>query len=194
MTTVPQPGNDAEGYSWAKAPRYEGLPAETGPLAELAAAGHGLVGDILARQGPSAFLRQLARLIRPALVLPALDCWLREIVSSGDDFYLEYEPQESGTGFGLTQAHRGALGHWVQIVEEAIDHYQVITPTAWNASPRDENNRRGPWEEALVGTPAQPGRLLAVEHVVRSFDPCLVCTVHAVDLRGGAKRSRLKTH
>jgi Ni,Fe-hydrogenase I large subunit len=24
--------------------------------------------------------------------------------------------------------------------------------------------------------------------VVRSFDPCLVCTVHAVDLRNGAGR------
>jgi Ni,Fe-hydrogenase I large subunit len=28
-------------------------------------------------------------------------------------------------------------------------------------------------------------------HVVRSFDPCLVCTVHAFDARGGAARVRL---
>jgi len=190
MTLVPETGKAEGGYSWAKAPRYDGLPAETGPLAELAAAGNPLIADILARQGASAFLRQLARMVRPALVLPALECWLQEIVRSGDDFYLDYQPMESGTGFGLTQAHRGALGHWIQIVEERIDHYQVITPTAWNASPRDEHNRRGPWEEALVGTPVEAGRDLAVEHVVRSFDPCLVCTVHAIDLRGKRPRQR----
>jgi Ni,Fe-hydrogenase I large subunit len=185
MTVVPEAGPAESGYSWAKAPRYDDLPAETGPLAELAAAGHGLIGGLLAQEGPSAFVRQLARMVRPALVLPTLDCWLREIIGSGDDFYLSYKPRENGTGFGLTQAHRGALGHWIQIVDERIDHYQVITPTAWNASPRDARNRPGPWEEALIGTPVTDGRYLAVEHVVRSFDPCLVCTVHAVDLRGG---------
>jgi Ni,Fe-hydrogenase I large subunit len=183
ITMVPETGPASDGYSWAKAPRYDGLPAETGPMAELAVAGHPLICDLLTREGPSAFLRQLSRVIRPAFVLPALDCWLREIVGSGDDFYLDFTPPENGTGFGLIQAHRGALGHWVQIVDGRIDHYQVITPTAWNASPRDTHNRRGPCEEALVGTPASDGRLLAVEHVVRSFDPCLVCTVHAVDLR-----------
>jgi hydrogenase large subunit len=40
---------------------------------------------------------------------------------------------------------------------------------------------RGPIEEALIGTPVPDAdQPLAVEHVVRSFDPCLVCTVHAL--------------
>jgi hydrogenase large subunit len=86
-------------------------------------------------------------------------------------------------GYGLTEAHRGALGHWMKIEDDKIAHYQIISPTTWNASPRDAAGRRGPWEEALVGTPIQENDdMVAVGHVVRSFDPCLVCTVHAIDL------------
>ena len=33
---------------------------------------------------------------------------------------------------------------------------------------------------ALVGAPVLPGETtpVAVQHIVRSFDPCMVCTVH----------------
>jgi len=36
------------------------------------------------------------------------------------------------------------------------------------------------WLQALVGMPVQPGGTtpVAVQQVVRSFDPCMVCTVH----------------
>ncbi len=37
-------------------------------------------------------------------------------------------------------------------VSDKLLNYQIITPTAWNASPRDVHGVRGPWEEALVGT------------------------------------------
>ena len=53
-----------------------------------------------------------------------------------------------------------------------IDHYQVVTPSTWNMSPRDADGRRGPLEEALVGTPvADVGRPLETLRVVHSFDP-----------------------
>jgi uptake hydrogenase large subunit len=88
-----------------------------------------------------------------------------------------------GEGSGLTEASRGALGHWIKVADGLIAHYQVITPTAWNGSPRDSNDTRGPWEEALVGTPVQdPENPVELGHVIRSFDACLVCAVHA--LRG----------
>ena len=56
-------------------------------------------------------------------------------------------------GSGLSEAARGALGHWLNISNSKIARYQVITPTAWNASPMDDNNQPGPIEQALVGTP-----------------------------------------
>ena len=39
--------------------------------------------------------------------------------------------------------------------------------------------RPGPLEAALVGAPVpDPGHPAAIAHVVKSFDPCLFCTVH----------------
>jgi hydrogenase large subunit len=85
----------------------------------------------------------------------------------------------SASGYGLTEAPRGALGHWVDISSSHISRYQVITPTAWNASPMDDAGQNGPIEQALLGTPvnevAQPIEVLRVIH---SFDPCLACSVH----------------
>ncbi len=177
-------------YSWAKAPRYDGSPAETGPLAELAIAGHPLINDLLAKLGPNVFVRELARLIRPAELIPAMETWLSE-VKEGALFYKPCGEIVDGEGFGLTHASRGALGHWVKIRNRKIDRYQIITPTAWNGSPRDSQGLRGPWEEALIGTPVKdPANPIELGHVIRSYDACLVCTVHAVH-RGNNQTRRM---
>jgi len=183
-TTIPYAtGNEGPKYSWCKAPRYQGLPAETGPLAELAVAGNPLIRDILRRHGVSAWARQLARIIRPAVILPKLDEWLQELICSRDVFFHPYHACPDGRGIGLVEAPRGALGHWAQIENNQISQYQIITPTAWNASPRDSRDVRGPWEQALLGVEiADPQNPIEAGLVIRSFDPCLVCTVHAVSL------------
>ncbi len=173
-------GKGKEKYSWAKAPRYAGLPAETGPLAEEIVAGNPLFTDLVHQNGPSVFTRQLARLVRPVELLPAMETWLTEI-SYEEKFYISPGEILEGEGFGLTEGARGALGHWVRIDNGTIAQYQIITPTAWNASPRDANGVRGPWEEALIGTKIKdPSNPVELGSIVRSFDACLVCTVHAM--------------
>jgi len=181
--TVPEtPGTESSGYSWGKASRYNGLPAETGPLADMINAAHPLFVDLVEESGPNVFVRQLARLIRPTLILSALDQWLKEISERKDEIFRDYHQTEEGEGFGLIDAHRGALGHWIKVREGKISGYQVISPTSWNSSPRDENGRKGPWEQALIGTPVRDlSAPIEVEHVIRSFDPCLVCSVHCID-------------
>lgn len=170
-----------KGYSWSKAPRYDGQPAETGPLAEFVMASHPLFKGLIGADGPNVFVRQLARLVRPAFALQALECWLQEIEPTSDDFYRDNETLENGRGCGLIQAHRGALGHWIELEDGNISRYQIITPSAWNASPRDSDGVRGPWEEALMETEIKdPDNPVEVEHIVRSFDPCLVCCVHVI--------------
>jgi len=87
-------------------------------------------------------------------------------------------------GVGLNEAARGALGHWVVVKNGRIHRYQVITPTNWNVSPRDPNGNPGPIEEALIDTPiteeSDASNWVGIDAVrtVRSFDPCLACTVH----------------
>jgi hydrogenase large subunit len=88
---------------------------------------------------------------------------------------------DEAQGFGAVNAARGTLGHWICIHEGKISNYQVITPTTWNASPRDSNGRRGHWEESLVGLAIpDPGNPVQLGHIVRSHDACLVCTTHMI--------------
>ncbi len=177
-------GGESGKYSWAKAPRYDGMPAETGPLAEMIAMANPLFLDLLKQNGPNVFSRVLARLVRTAYVIPAMEQWLEETALCREAFYRDHGQREDGEGFGLIEAPRGALGHWIKIKDAKIESYQIITPTAWNASPRDSGGVRGPFEEAVVGTEIKdPDNPVEVEHIIRSFDPCLVCTVHAIRLR-----------
>ena len=185
-------GGDGK-YSWAKAPRYRDMPAETGPLAEAVIAGDPLFVDLVKERGPNAFSRCLARMTRPATLFPAMDAWLGEISHDREGAF--YEPPgkiTEGEGCGLAQAARGALGHWVRIRGGRISHYQIITPTAWHASPRDSQGLRGGWEEALIGTPiGDAENPVNAGHVVRSFDPCLVCTVHTTHRGRSLGRARI---
>jgi quinone-reactive Ni/Fe-hydrogenase large subunit len=80
---------------------------------------------------------------------------------------------------------RGVLSHFINIEDQKIKNYQVIAPTTWNASPKDIKDQRGPYEEALVGIKLDdPSKPLEVLKVLHSFDPCLACAVHVIDIKG----------
>jgi len=85
---------------------------------------------------------------------------------------------------GLIEAPRGSLGHWVKIENKVISNYQLVVPTTWNASPRDEKNVAGPIEQALIGLPVNPDNPVNIVRVIRSFDPCLACAVHLIHTDG----------
>ncbi len=93
-----------------------------------------------------------------------------------------YERPQKGIGVGMTEAMRGGVAHWCVMQNGRIHRYQIITPTTWNVSPRDHVGRPGPYEQAIIGTPVmeQGDKLDGVDVVraIRSFDPCLACTVH----------------
>lgn len=175
-----EPWADKAGaYTWCKAPRYSGLVLETGALARQMVAGHPLIRDLVAVRGGSVEARVLARLLELALVVPQMEAWARALVV-GEPWCHQGELPETGEGVGLVEAARGALGHWVQVRDGRIAHYQIVAPTTWNFAPRDADGTPGALEQALVGLSVGEGEAmpLAVQHVVRSFDPCMVCTVH----------------
>ncbi|WP_326542922.1 nickel-dependent hydrogenase large subunit [Pseudorhodoferax sp.] len=175
-----RPDADKPGaYTWNKAPRLAGRSVETGAIARRLMAGQPLVRAAVARGGGTVYTRVLARLLELATVLSQMEGWLAQI-RPGDAFCASEAPLTQGRGCGLTEAARGALGHWVHIDNGRIAGYQIVAPTSWNFSPRDAAGQPGPLEAALVGTPVLSGERtpVAVQHVVRSFDPCMVCTVH----------------
>ncbi len=169
-TTAPSP-TKAGAYSWIKSPRYSGVAYEAGPLARM-----WVNGDY--RRGISVMDRHQARAHEAGKIAHAMLTWLGQLNLS-TPFYTAYNQPASGSGIGLTEAPRGALGHWLQVSGGVVSRYQILTPTCWNCSPRDNAGLPGPLEKALEGTPvtnaAQPAEPLRVVH---SYDPCLSCAVH----------------
>jgi hydrogenase large subunit len=181
-TITVDPATKPAAYSWLKAPRYSNKPCEAGPLARM-----WVNGDY--RQGISVMDRHVARAMEAQKIANSMLGWLDQI-NEGASEYTAVTAPFSKAGEGLTEAPRGALGHWLTTAastalapngQTAIGSYQVITPTCWNASPKDTNGVRGPLETALIGTPvtvaAQPVEVLRVVH---SFDPCMSCAVHVM--------------
>ncbi|MGG7567698.1 nickel-dependent hydrogenase large subunit [Rhodovulum sp. DZ06] len=177
--TRPDPEMPAPAYSWCKAPRIAGRAAETGALARQAVDGHPLA-MALAAGGADARGRVVGRLLEIARLIPALET-LCAALDPAERFMAEPPAMpRSARGQGLTEAARGALGHWLRVEDGRVAGYQIIAPTTWNFSPRDALGAPGPLEAALEGAPVRDGERepLAVQHIVRSFDPCMVCTVH----------------
>jgi hydrogenase large subunit len=176
--TIPD-ADKAGAYSWCKAPRLGGQVIEVGALARQLIDGHPLIRDLVAESGGNVRNRVIARVLELARVSIAMECWVRDLVP-GEPFCLQTQIPEEGSGVGLLEAARGSLGHWLAIRRGRILNYQIIAPTTWNFSPRDAAGVPGALEQALVGTEVRPGETtpIAVQHIVRSFDPCMVCTVH----------------
>jgi Ni,Fe-hydrogenase I large subunit len=176
--TIPDP-DKAGAYSWAKAPRLGGQPVEVGALARQAVAGQPLVRALVSASGSNVRNRVIARLIETARLAIAMERWIRSL-RIDEPFCIDARLQGEGRAAGLVEAARGSLGHWIELSNGKISRYQIIAPTTWNFSPRDSEGRPGPLEQALVGTMvgSEGTSSVAVQHVVRSFDPCMVCTAH----------------
>ncbi|KIF81045.1 nickel-dependent hydrogenase large subunit [Noviherbaspirillum autotrophicum] len=176
--TLPAP-DKADAYTWNKAPRLGGHVLETGALARQLVHGHPLIRDAARRCGATVYTRVLARLLELALVVPAMESWLAAL-RIDEPYFTDAPLPEHADGTGLTEAARGSLGHWIAIRDGRIANYQIVAPTSWNFSPRDAQGVPGALEAALVGAPVRAGETapVSVQHIVRSFDPCMVCTVH----------------
>lgn len=192
-----------EKYSWCKAPRYDGLPYEVGPLARMVV-GYAqgdkqikpLVDSTLKATGiPASALfstlgRTAARAIETKLVADNTEAWVNELIGNvkkGDTrTWTRCDvPSKPAQGRGMTEPPRGALGHWVNIENKVISNYQAVVPSTWNCSPRDKAGKRGPYEESLVGTKlAKADQPLEILRTIHSFDPCMACAVHIVDPEG----------
>lgn len=176
--TIPEP-DKPHAYSWCKAPRLSGQPVEVGALARQALAGQPLITDLISESGSNVRNRVVARLIETARIAVAMEQWIKAL-RLADPFCLESPDIRDGTAIGLVEAARGSLGHWLAVRAGKIERYQIIAPTTWNFSPRDSFGVAGPLEQALVGTDVGEAgaRSVAIQHIVRSFDPCMVCTAH----------------
>ncbi len=175
-------------YSWAKSPRYGTMAVEGGPLARMVIAGFD-PADLRKNLGggvakASTFNRSIARMQEALILRDKILEWLDGLVP-GEKTYTSFTVPTDAFGVGLWEAPRGAVGHWVEIKTSKISRYQIISGTTWNASPRDDSGQRGAIEEALIGVPVPDvTKPVNVVRTIRSFDPCLACTVHVMTPHG----------
>ncbi|MFV2073431.1 MAG: nickel-dependent hydrogenase large subunit [Thermoanaerobaculales bacterium] len=205
--TGPKPPYDWIGgdgaYSWLKAPRWRGHAMEVGPLARMLvgfASGRDdfveVVTEALGQLGvpATALFSTLGRTAARGLETRLCVHWLMDEydrliqnlklgnLSTADTSLWEPSTWPSECkGVGLTEAPRGALGHWVRIRDSKIDSYQIVVPSTWNASPKDAKGQHGAYEAALLDTPmADPEQPLEILRTIHSFDPCLACATHVI--------------
>lgn len=194
--TRPEPGKQ-HAYSFLKSPRYENKVYEVGPLARtLVSYLNGntkiknLVDSLLAqfKAKPQALFsvlgRHAARAIECKVVADEMAEWIQKL-KPGAPLNCQHEIPESAEGSGLSEAPRGSVGHWIKISDKRIERYQIISPTAWNGSPKDDRDQPGPIEQALIGTKIKDEKNpFEIVRIIRSFDPCLACAVHLIDAKG----------
>lgn len=194
-------------YSWIKTPRWKEQPMEVGPLARLIvayAAGKepqkSLIDNTLGQLNlpPEALFSTLGRTAARALESKLVADWALEFydrliknLQNGDSRMVNHEMWKSESwpehaqGVGLTEAPRGALAHFVIVENNRVKNYQMVVPTTWNASPRDEKGILSAYESALLGTPIYDAQKpLEILRTIHSFDPCLACAVHLYDEKG----------
>jgi Ni,Fe-hydrogenase I large subunit len=181
-------------YSWAKAPRYKNTVVEVGPAAMVI--NTYLSGknkklnqmvdkinrelNITIRDYNSVMGRHLSRVIMACLMIDKLidDAFN---VDEGVLGFTQLEmPSSFKTGVGITDATRGTLVHMIQIGKDGyIDNYEMIVPTTWNISPKDNKDIPGALELMLLNTKIKdPKNPIEIARVIRSTDPCLACSVH----------------
>lgn len=199
--------DETKGYSWIKTPRWQGHAMEVGPLARFVvgyARGNkeikGLVDSALSKLNlPVTALfstvgRTLARGLETKFCVDHLAGFYAELIANlkaGDSNVFngqKWEPKtwpNEAQGVGICEAPRGALGHWIKIKNGKVNAYQVVVPSTWNASPRDDQGQKGAYEASLLDTPLtisdQPLEILRTIH---SFDPCLACATHLIKPTG----------
>ncbi|PTD93440.1 hypothetical protein C9439_07710 [archaeon SCG-AAA382B04] len=187
-------------YTWSKAPRYNGRPAEVGPLARMVIDDPtGLVPAIALRlhelglSPVNTFTREVARFQNLMVLVPKVLEWVTMIDQSGN-FYNEpdWEAGKNSEGLGMWEPPRGALLHYASTDSDGnIDKYQAVVPTTWNMSPRGADGKMGPYEQAVNSIGPKNGSLpetaenpVQIFHTIRSFDPCIACACHTIGPNG----------
>ena len=207
--------NVEDKYSWVKTPRWKGKPMEVGPLSRmLVGYASGIpeytesVNAVLKTLNvpATALFSTLGRTAARAIETQMMANWSFEFydqlmanIKNGDERMANTEKWKKSTwpaeakGVGLMEAPRGALAHWIKIVDKKIDNYQLVVPSTWNASPRDIEGQMSAYESALIGTPiADPEKPVEVLRTIHSFDPCMACAVHLFDDRGNEYNHNLE--
>ena len=190
-------------YSWIKAPRYDSEPMQVGPLANIVvnyAKGNQYVAPVVEKFLSDTGLplgavlstlgRTATRMIEAKVI--ADNCLkafnnLVENLKVDDSTCAPYviDKNKEYKGRYIGHVPRGTLSHWCRIKNGVIENWQAVVPSTWNASPKDAAGKMGSYEACLVGLKiADLKQPLEIIRKIHSYDPCIACAVHVMDMKG----------
>ncbi|MGR7994186.1 nickel-dependent hydrogenase large subunit [Xanthobacter sp. ZOL 2024] len=146
---------------------------ETGALGRVGATP--LFAELLAAEGPSLFVRLLARLadlLSLGAVMPGIsDAPLVPFGATRAD----RSAGQSTLSLGHAEAARGLLGHGAQVVAGRVADYRILSPSTWNLAPG------GLLEQAFARLAPGPDTAFVAGFLISAINPCVPVTL---DLQG----------
>lgn len=190
-------------YSWIKAPRYNGIPMQVGPLANIVinyAKGNKFVVPVVDKFLKDTGLpleavfstlgRTATRMIEAKIVADNTQIAFNNLIENlkiDQETCAKYDINENKEYKGRYMGHvpRGTLSHWCRIKNGVIENWQAVVPSTWNASPKDSKNQMGSYEACLIGLKIEDlTQPLEIIRKIHSYDPCIACAVHVMDTKG----------
>jgi len=166
----------------------DGVPYLLGPTARVTLAGsqlHPLAREALTSTGLGSELR--TNVFR-SIVARAVE--LLHACAEAIDIIDAYRPPSApraawepraGTAAWATEAPRGLLFHRYEVGEDGLmRHAQIVPPTSQNQA-AIEHDLAG-FAPSVLDLP-QPEATHRLEQLIRSYDPCISCATHFLDLR-----------
>ncbi len=158
--------------SVAKAVTYKNRLYEAGPLARGMVSKEPIVKNLHKRYKDALITRIFARIHEIGRLLEANRNLLSRIRIDEASCVLEEDMKlYEFEGTGAVEAARGSLIHRTTVVDGRISSYEIITPTQWNLSHGNEQEK-GVAVKAMVGS----GTEEEADFIFRAFDVCSVCT------------------
>lgn len=174
-------------YTFCLAPRYKGIPIETGSLARLLILKEKNLAKFMSEYSlkPSFGLRHLARALESVLIADEMYAWLEgllNLLSKEEAAAIRRETRKNlnDLAVGFHESPCGTTIHKLEVSKDFIKSYRVIGGSTWNASPKDSKGLRGPAEEALLGLVLLDEKQipLMLRRILNSFDLCSKCATH----------------
>lgn len=135
-----------------------------------------LAGAGLERPSRNPFMNNLCQAVELADAAARCAGYIEELLEMGGSTEPVAYRIAAGTGHAATEAPRGTLYHGYSIDDDGIiTAGDVITPTAQNLANLDADMRA--FAPSVLDRPREEF-IIAVERLVRAYDPCLSCSVH----------------
>jgi sulfhydrogenase subunit alpha len=174
-------------HSFCKHSQYKGKPYSVGALARINNLGERLedeAGSLFKkyyndRWKKNPLLNNAAQSLETLYAFERIPQVIDEVLKLEDPEPVKWG-RDTGKGVGAVEAPRGILFHAYEIAKGRIAHTDIITPTAQNAE--DIERYCFLTAQELLKKGQEDKIRDRMDLVVRSFDPCISCSAHMVQM------------